>query len=267
MSANIEQAVERFKNGFNCCQAVVGSYCEQFGLDSELAFKVATGFGGGMRMGETCGAVTGAFMVLGLKYGNTTAEDKESKAKTYKMVVEYTNRFKARNGSVMCKELLGIDISTDQGLQSFMESGLHDSVCPKMIQDAGLPAGLAGHNPRVFEWAEEHADADFYMCSYYNPTRREKNPGHQHGAIEAFDAAARDAMVETIKGLSKPAIHYKVLAAGRNDPAETFAFVARHLRPNDAACVGIYAAEKPNMMQEDIDLLMGAIEKQEGCCG
>ena len=132
----VEKAVERFKSGFNCSQAVLGSYCEQFGLDCEQAFKVATGFGGGMHIGETCGAVTGAFMVLGLKYGSTTAEDKAAKAKTYEKVVEYTNKFKARNGSVVCKELLGCDISRPDGMKKAQEDGLFDSICPRMVQGA-----------------------------------------------------------------------------------------------------------------------------------
>jgi C_GCAxxG_C_C family probable redox protein len=136
MDTRVEQSVESFRNGFNCSQAVVGSYCEQLGLDRQRAFKVATAFGGGMRMGETCGAVTGAFMVLGLKYGNTTAEDKTAKAKTYEMVVEYTNKFKARNGSVVCKELLGCDISSPDGMKKAPENGLFVSVCPKMVQQA-----------------------------------------------------------------------------------------------------------------------------------
>ena len=134
--SKVEQAVERFKDGFNCSQAVVGTYSEQFGLDCEKAFKVATGFGGGMRMGETCGAVTGAFMVLGLKHGNTTAEDKAAKAKTYEKVIEYTSRFKARNGSVVCKDLLGCDISTPDGMKKAQDDGLFDSVCPKMVREA-----------------------------------------------------------------------------------------------------------------------------------
>ena len=133
---NVNIAVERFINGSNCSQAVLGSYCQEFGLDCETAFKVATGFGGGMRMGETCGAVTGAFMVLGLKYGNTTAEDKAAKAKTYGKVIEYTSRFKARNGSVVCKELLDCDISIPEGMKKAQEDGLFDSVCPKMVQEA-----------------------------------------------------------------------------------------------------------------------------------
>ena len=147
--SKVEQAVERFKNGFNCCQAVVGNYSEQFGLDSGQASKVATGFGGGMRMGGTCGAVTGAFMVLGLKYGNTTAKDKTAKAKTYEMVVEYTSRFKARNGSVVCKELLGCDIGRPDGMKKAQEGGLFASICPKMVQEAAeiLEEMLAEDSP------------------------------------------------------------------------------------------------------------------------
>jgi len=136
MSAKSEEAVERFKNGFNCSQAVVGTFSEQFGLDSDKASKVATGFGGGMRMGGTCGAVTGAFMVLGLKYGNSTAKDKDAKAKTYKQIEEYTNRFKSRNSSVACRELLGCDISTPEGMKKAQDKGLFSSICPRMVQDA-----------------------------------------------------------------------------------------------------------------------------------
>ena len=136
MSAKTEDAVERFKKGFNCSQAVVGTYSEQFGLDCDKASKVATGFGGGMRMGGTCGAVTGAFMVLGLKYGNSTAKDKEAKAETYKIIEEYTSRFKSRNNSVACRELLGCDISTPEGMKEARDKGLFSSTCPRMVQDA-----------------------------------------------------------------------------------------------------------------------------------
>jgi C_GCAxxG_C_C family probable redox protein len=136
MSAKSEQAVERFRKGFNCSQAVLSSYGEQFGLECDKAFKVATGFGGGMRMGGTCGAVSGAFMVLGLKYGNTTAEDKKAKAKTYTKVEEYTNRFKVRNDSVTCRELLGCDLTTPEGMKEAKDKGLFSTICPKIVQDA-----------------------------------------------------------------------------------------------------------------------------------
>lgn len=136
MSEKSEEAVERFKKGFNCSQAVAGTFSEEFGLDCDKASKVATGFGGGMRMGGTCGAVTGAFMVLGLKYGNSTANDKEGKAKTYKQIEEYTSRFKSRNNSVTCRELLNCDISTPEGMKEAQGKGLFSSTCPQMVQDA-----------------------------------------------------------------------------------------------------------------------------------
>ncbi len=136
MSKKSEQAVEKFKNGMNCSQAVLSCCSESLGLDSETASRVATGFGGGMRMAETCGAVTGAFMVLGLKHGNSTLEDKESKAKTYEKIVEFTSRFKARNGSVKCRELLGCDISTADGEKKARENGLFVSICPNLVRDA-----------------------------------------------------------------------------------------------------------------------------------
>ncbi len=136
MSTQVELAVERFNMGLNCSQAVLSTYSEQFGLDCQTALKVATGFGGGMRMSETCGAVTGAFMVLGLKYGNTTLEDIQAKEKTHEKIIEFTKRFKARAGSVTCRELLDCDISNPEGRKQAQDKGLFTSICPKMVRDA-----------------------------------------------------------------------------------------------------------------------------------
>ena len=124
-----------------------------------------------------------------------------------------------------------------------------------MIRGAGMPAGIAGHNPRVFEWAEEHLDVDFYMCCYYNPTSRDKVADHVHGATEWFLDEDRQRMVQLISRLSKPAIHYKVMAAGRNTPQEALAFTARHLRANDAVCIGVFPKDQPEMLAEDARLL------------
>lgn len=94
----VEQAVSSFKEGFSCSQAVFSTYSMELGLDRETALKVAAPFGVGMgRMGETCGAVTSAFMVLGLKYGRIKAEDEETKEKTYDLVREFVKRFESRN--------------------------------------------------------------------------------------------------------------------------------------------------------------------------
>lgn len=130
------------------------------------------------------------------------------------------------------------------------------------IKEAGMPAGVAGHNPQVFLWAEEHLDVDFYMCSYYNSAHRDQGAEHISGRAEWFLPEDRDTMVQVIQKLSKPVIHYKVLAAGRNDPAEAFAYVARHLRPQDAVCVGIFAKDDPDMLAQDIQLLERSLREQ-----
>jgi hypothetical protein len=143
----------------------------------------------------------------------------------------------------------------------FAQDQLHqvsDSIA--QIRDAGLPAGIAGHNPRVFEWAEEHVDVDFYMCAYYNPSRRDKQAEHVSGVKENFAPQDREAMVKVIQHLSKPVIHYKVLAAGRNDPQEAFAFVAKYLRPQDAVCVGVYTQDQPKMLEEDLQILESSLQ-------
>ncbi|MGC9395495.1 MAG: hypothetical protein ACP5J4_11630 [Anaerolineae bacterium] len=128
-----------------------------------------------------------------------------------------------------------------------------------MIKDAGCAAGVAGHNPLVHQWADEYLDLDFHMCSYYNPTPRDQNAEHVHGAVEVFSEEDRAAMVETIKRLRAPAIHYKIFAAGRNDPREAFAFVAQHLRPQDAVCIGVFPKDKPDMLAEDVRLFTEAV--------
>lgn len=129
-------AIEKFKGGLNCAQVVLGCYSEQFELKRELAFKIATGFGGGMRMGETCGAVTGAYLVLGLKYGIVSGSDPDRKARAYEKIVEFNHRFKSMNNTVRCKELLNCDLSTPAGKRLAEEQGLFDSICPQLIQNA-----------------------------------------------------------------------------------------------------------------------------------
>jgi hypothetical protein len=122
------------------------------------------------------------------------------------------------------------------------------------LRKAGLPAGIAGHNVKVFEWALKNLDVDYYMCCYYNPTPREDNPEHIHGAEELYREADRDAMTAIIKDLPKPVIHYKILAAGRTNPEEAFKFCSRILRPQDLVCVGIYLGDDPGMLRKDVEL-------------
>lgn len=133
----VERAVSCFKEGFSCSQALLSTYGAQFGLNREMALKVSGAFGGGMgRMAETCGAVTGAFMVIGLKYGKTRVEDEQTEEKAYSLVKEFVDKFKSRNGSIICRELIGCDISTPKGMALAKEKKLIATLCPKFVQDA-----------------------------------------------------------------------------------------------------------------------------------
>ncbi|MFX4262248.1 C-GCAxxG-C-C family protein [Pelotomaculum propionicicum] len=135
MSDNANQVVSLHKEGgLNCAQAMLSVYGAGFGLDKETAIKLASCFGAGMgRMGETCGAVTGAFMVLGLTY---EPEDPKARGKVYDLVRKFRDKFVARNGSIRCKDLLGYDMDTEQGMRVIKEKKLTAAICPKMDRDA-----------------------------------------------------------------------------------------------------------------------------------
>ena len=123
-----------FSGGFNCAQAVLSAYCEQFGLERETALRVAGGMGGGMgRLQETCGAVTGAYLVIGLKYGQHTPGDTAAKEKAYALVREFARRFEERNQSTGCRALLGIDLAV---CDKEIAAARVKQVCPKMVRDA-----------------------------------------------------------------------------------------------------------------------------------
>jgi len=135
--SKVEEAVACFKEGYICSQAVLVTYGTQFGLERDIALKIADGFGGGMgRMGETCRAVTGALMVIGLKHGRTMVEDTQAHEITYELVNEFVRRFKSHNGSVTCRELLKCDISTPEGLKTARQQDLFSTVCPTYVRDA-----------------------------------------------------------------------------------------------------------------------------------
>jgi C_GCAxxG_C_C family probable redox protein len=133
---NVDNAVACFKEGFNCSQAILSTYGPEFGLARETALKLASSFGSGMRMAQTCGAVTGALMAIGLKYGHIHSADKKSRERTYRLVEQFIEKFKSRNGSVVCRELLGCDVCTPDGYNTAIEKGLFRNFCPKMVQDA-----------------------------------------------------------------------------------------------------------------------------------
>jgi C_GCAxxG_C_C family probable redox protein len=131
------KAVNCFKAGFNCAQALLSTYAEEFALDRDLALKIACGLGAGMgRMSKTCGAVTGAFLVIGLKHGKGERGDNDAKEKTYKLVREFTHKFEARHGSVECTDLLGCDISSAEGLALARETDLFEIRCTVLLESS-----------------------------------------------------------------------------------------------------------------------------------
>lgn len=122
--------------GFNCAQAVFTALAEPMGFDRKIALKIAGPFGGGIgRSGETCGAVTGALMALGLKHG-FYEPDPQAKERIYALTREYLHRFRERYGAVACKALIGVDLSTPEGLQKAREQAIFSTRCNQFIASA-----------------------------------------------------------------------------------------------------------------------------------
>jgi len=132
----------------------------------------------------------------------------------------------------------------------------------KLIKDAGLVAGVAGHRTDTIQWAADNLDVDFFMTSYYNPSDRREGAEHIPDSEETWYPENREAMCALIQELPAPAIHYKVFAAGRNDPQEAFERVADAYRPGDAVCVGVHTKDNPNMIEDDVALLENALEQR-----
>jgi len=106
-----EKAMQYFLDGYNCSQCIILTFEDVIGTDVELALKIASPFGGGMgRLREVCGSVSGMFMVLGYVYGYNSPTDKEGKKVLYEYVQELARRYEEENGSIICRELLGLDV-------------------------------------------------------------------------------------------------------------------------------------------------------------
>jgi C_GCAxxG_C_C family probable redox protein len=137
MNGLTNKAIDQFRSGLNCAQAVLNAYTDHFKVDKTMAMSIACGFGGGMgRLQGTCGAVTGAFMVMGLHNCQKYTDTKERKEKTYTMIQEFDRRFRNINGTLDCRELLKVDLKTEEGHQYWKENNLSEKVCEKCIGDA-----------------------------------------------------------------------------------------------------------------------------------
>ncbi|MFX1278636.1 MAG: C-GCAxxG-C-C family protein [Promethearchaeota archaeon] len=129
--------MSHFKDNYNCAQSIFGTFSNQYGLDENTALKIASGFGGGMaRFGRTCGAVSGAYMVIGLKYGMGKDMNPELKEKTYEVIREFSRRFREIHGSEICKELLGCDINTPEGKLYYGQNEFFEKKCLQYVKNA-----------------------------------------------------------------------------------------------------------------------------------
>lgn len=116
---------------------MLSTYGPRFGLDRERGFQLAGSFGAGVaRTGETCGAVNGALMVIGLKHAKKRSEENDERELSYSLARKFMDAFKDRNRSLLCRELLGVNVSTPEGMAVVRERDLFATVCPRFVRDA-----------------------------------------------------------------------------------------------------------------------------------
>ncbi len=137
MELKIEKAIRSFNADLNCAQSVMTAYMEEFNIDPEIALSVSCGFGGGMgRLQETCGAVTGAFMVLGIHNCKRYTDNKDRKEKTYAMIQKFSDKFISLHGTMDCRLLLNCDLRTEEGQRYAEDNKLHETICEKCVSDS-----------------------------------------------------------------------------------------------------------------------------------
>ena len=134
MESKEDKAIQSFRSGANCAQAVLTAYSDDLNLDNNLVMSISCGFGGGMgRLQETCGAVTGSFMVLGIYNSHRFADNKDKKEETYSMIQKFSQKFQSIHGSIHCSSLLYCDLKTNEGQAYMKENNLSETVCEKCI--------------------------------------------------------------------------------------------------------------------------------------
>jgi C_GCAxxG_C_C family probable redox protein len=131
---HIERTVDLFSAGLNCAQAILTVFGEPYGLDTEMAAKLGRPLGGGIgHLAKTCGALTAAALVLGM--AKDGRDEGEARKASHSCVQDLFKRFAAFHGTTECKELLGADMSTEEGLKKVQEEKLVRKVCPAFVRD------------------------------------------------------------------------------------------------------------------------------------
>jgi C_GCAxxG_C_C family probable redox protein len=132
-----EEAEALFSGGFNCAQSILTAFGVDLGIERDIALKLASPFGGGIgRTGHVCGAVTGAIMVIGLKFGAANTWNKVQKARVIKRTQQFIERFKRRHNNIECRELIGVDIGTDAGRTTYKRGNFFETHCTNFVRDA-----------------------------------------------------------------------------------------------------------------------------------
>ena len=131
-----ERFEEKLVSSLNCAQIVFSSFSEDTGIPEDQAELLTSAFGGGMYSGETCGAVVGALLTLGTKYGTKIPVNPTDMDIMREKTLAFRERFKQKHGSCLCREILGVDCSTEEGAAIIEEKGLHQSICPHVMADA-----------------------------------------------------------------------------------------------------------------------------------
>lgn len=132
---NEQQVLKCFSEGFDCSQVVLNSVAGELGIDEITAKKVSACFGGGMFCGSTCGAVTGALMAIGLKYGHSMPDTPHIKEQNIAKLIEFREKFLKKYDSIICKDLLGYDLTNCEDMKKIQEEELLTTFCPKLVAD------------------------------------------------------------------------------------------------------------------------------------
>jgi C_GCAxxG_C_C family probable redox protein len=126
-----------FSKGLNCAQSVLASKSDITGISASDSLKIATGFGAGMAMMQkSCGAVTGAYMVIGALHGRINPDDTDARDKTYSLIKKFNERFITLHGSLSCRELLGVDLQTESGREEAESHGYFEKRCSVYVEDS-----------------------------------------------------------------------------------------------------------------------------------
>ncbi|MBN1413923.1 MAG: GNAT family N-acetyltransferase [Bacteroidales bacterium] len=133
----VKTAVKEFQAGFNCAQSVFSAFAPTLGVSTKEALKITSGFGAGIcYKGEICGAVSGAYMAIGLKYGRWRSEDNDAREKTYALMRDFDRQFITRNGSLYCNKLLDGDMSSPEERKKINDARKFQTHCPRFVKDA-----------------------------------------------------------------------------------------------------------------------------------